>query len=80
MESIAKLKWQCRRGTKELDLLLENYLTSLYNESTNEEKALFKELLSLQDTKLIWFLLGNQLPDSKGLSILVKKIRSNGKL
>ncbi len=80
MESIAKLKWHCRRGTKELDSLLENYLVTSYNQVANEEQALFRELLELQDTQLIWFLLGDQLPDTEGLAKLVKKIRNNSDL
>lgn len=77
MESIAKLKWHCRRGTKELDYLLEDYLNIFYSQSSPQEKILFKELLTLQDSQLIWFLLGDQLPDSKQLTALVKKIRNN---
>jgi succinate dehydrogenase flavin-adding protein (antitoxin of CptAB toxin-antitoxin module) len=26
MHQLARLRWQCRRGTKELDLLLQRYL------------------------------------------------------
>ena len=26
MNQLARLRWQCRRGTKELDLLLQRYL------------------------------------------------------
>ena len=77
MESYAKLKWHCRRGTKELDFLLEEYLTTSYNKSADDEKVLFEQLLQLQDTQLIWLLLGDQVPDSKRLAILVKKIRNN---
>jgi len=80
MESIAKLKWQCRRGTKELDYLLEAYLNNFYCQSSTEEKILFKKLLEMQDTHLIWYLLGNELPDSEGLLSLVKKIRSNNSI
>jgi len=77
MEPIAKLKWQCRRGTKELDFLLEGYLNTFYYQDTDEEKILFGELLSMQDTRLIKLLLGDQIPRSKGLAALVKKIRNN---
>lgn len=77
MESIAKLKWQCRRGTKELDYLLEEYLNSSYMQVAEEEKVLFEELLSMQDPILISYLLGEQLPESKELVSLVKKIRKN---
>jgi antitoxin CptB len=77
MESFAKLKWRCRRGTKELDYLLESYLLKQFNQSKREEQLLFIELLDLQDSQLIFYLLGDQLPESEGLSQLVKKIRNN---
>ncbi|MCF6251554.1 MAG: succinate dehydrogenase assembly factor 2 [Methylococcaceae bacterium] len=80
MELIAKLKWRCRRGTKELDFLLEGYLNRYYIKANREEQVLFVELLSLQDTQLIFFLLGNQQPESKGLIKLVKKIRNNSNI
>ncbi len=75
MDSFAKLKWRCHRGTKELDFLLEGYLNKYFNLANNEEKVLFKELLTLQDSQLILLLLGDQMPDSEGLARLVKKIR-----
>ncbi|MEI6706081.1 MAG: succinate dehydrogenase assembly factor 2, partial [Methylococcales bacterium] len=39
MNELAKLKWQCRRGMKELDLLLENYLATDYLLADTAEKA-----------------------------------------
>ena len=76
MEAFSKLKWRCRRGTKELDYLLEAYLGKYYNQANKDEQALFVELLTLEDSQLILFLLGEQLPSSKGLAGLVKKIRN----
>ena len=75
MDSIAKLKWRCHRGTKELDFLLESYLDKHYSLASNEDQLLFEGLLTLQDSQLILLLLGEQLPDSEGLVRLVKKIR-----
>lgn len=75
MESIAKLTWRCRRGTKELDYLLNDYLTQYFPQATKEEQGLFIRLLEYEDTLLINFLLGDLLPESEGLSLLVKKIR-----
>ncbi len=57
--------------------MLESYLDTQYQQVSVEEQALFRELLSLQDSQLIWFLLGEQLPESKELAVLVKKIRNN---
>ncbi len=78
--SFAKLKWRCRRGTKELDYLLEGFLIKHYDQADSDDQALFETLLTLQDTQLILFLLGDQLPESKGLARLVKQIRNNSNL
>lgn len=76
-ESFAKLKWRCRRGTKELDYLLEAYLNQCYRDADEKEQRVFIELLDLQDSVLVSYLLGKQLPDSNGLKKLVKKISNN---
>ena len=52
MNELARLKWQCRRGTKELDLMLKQYLETGYLLADDEEKALFVELLKLEDDEL----------------------------
>lgn len=53
MDDLAKLRWQCRRGTKELDLMLLDYLETRYPTASVEEKARFVELLKLDDTDLM---------------------------
>ncbi|WP_394752593.1 succinate dehydrogenase assembly factor 2 [Crenothrix sp.] len=58
MSELAKLRWQCRRGTRELDLLLTRYLENRYGQATDQEKALFSELLSFEDDVLLDVLLG----------------------
>ena len=75
MHQLAKLRWQCRRGTKELDYLLLRYLDSGYSLADDEEKALFIELLALEDDQLIWILLGDLIVETKAIKVLVGKIR-----
>jgi antitoxin CptB len=58
MDQLARLKWQCRRGTKELDLLLQRYLETDYLLADEEEKAQFVELLALEDDELLAVLMG----------------------
>jgi antitoxin CptB len=53
MHELAKLKWQCRRGCLELDLLLSQYLETTYSTASNNEKLHFKELLFLEDSELL---------------------------
>lgn len=53
MAELSKLRWQCRRGTKELDLLLMDYLETRYSTSSELEKAQFVGLLALEDDGLM---------------------------
>ena len=53
MDELARLKWQCRRGSLELDLLLKHYLETVYLFAADEEKARFVELLKLEDGELM---------------------------
>ena len=76
MHQLAKLRWQCRRGTKELDYLLLRYLDSGYSLADDEEKALFIELLALEDDQLIGILLGELIVETKAMKVLVGKIRA----
>jgi antitoxin CptB len=53
MNELARLKWQCRRGTKELDLLLMDYLENQYHKADAGQKKRFAELLNLEDADLL---------------------------
>jgi len=52
MEIPAKLRWQCRRGSKELDLLLQSYLRERYVCADEPERQQFEALLQLDDLEL----------------------------
>jgi len=76
MIPLAKLRWQCRRGTKELDFLLLRYLDFGYALADAEEKALFIELLELEDDELIGILLGDLEVATAEMKVLVGKVRA----
>ena len=76
MNQLAKLQWQCRRGTKELDLLLQRYLDSGYLVADDEEKALFVELLKLEDDDLVAVLMGELEVKPGELKLLIEKIKT----
>jgi antitoxin CptB len=52
VDELAKLRWQCRRGSRELDLLLNRYLETRYPVADEEEKARFVEMLKLDDLEI----------------------------
>ena len=76
MIPLAKLRWQCRRGTKELDYLLLRYVDSAYALADAEEKALFIDLLELEDDQLILTLLGDLEVATAAMKVLVGKVRA----
>ena len=44
-----EILWKCRRGTKELDILMSDFYKSTYNSLSNPQKKAFITLLSLED-------------------------------
>lgn len=75
MDELARLKWQCRRGTKELDFLLNRYLETRYWVADQGEKDLFVELLGLEDDQLVRILL-EDLVVAEGMEDLVGKVKA----
>jgi antitoxin CptB len=73
MDELARLKWQCRRGTKELDFLLDRYLDTGYSVADRAEKEIFMALLELEDDELAGVLLGEK--EAGEMRFLVEKIR-----
>ncbi len=56
-ENFAKLRWQCRRGTQELDRLLIRYLELSYPTAEFIEQQTFAQLLMFSDKQLLQFFL-----------------------
>jgi antitoxin CptB len=59
-----RLAWRCRRGMKELDLVLTRYLRERWPAATDVERNQFERILELPDPELAAYLLGReQAPD-----------------
>lgn len=76
-KELAKLRWQCRRGMLELDLLLANFLEKEYSDLIESEKILFKQLLTHSDQELYRWLIGLEKPQDVSLLGMVNKVRSH---
>jgi antitoxin CptB len=55
---LSRLRWRCRRGMRELDVVLSRYLEGDYPLAAAEERRAFEALLELQDPDLLSFLIG----------------------
>ncbi len=54
---IRRLRWQCRRGRRELDLILTRYLDGRFASAPAEEQEACEKLLEMPDPVLWNFLL-----------------------
>ena len=57
-----QLLWRCRRGMKELDLLLEPYAREVLRSGSAAQRSGLAELLALPDPLLAGYLLGEARP------------------
>lgn len=76
MSEGARLRWQCRRGMKELDVLLLGYLERYYPDASEEERGIFAALLTLPDPQLFGYLLGREMPADAAAAHVIGKIRA----
>lgn len=77
--SIARLKWACRRGMLELDVLLGDFLDSAYCDLDDKDKSLFISLLDSPDPDLFAWLMGKTQPEDASLIKIVDMIRKHAK-
>ncbi|WJW76747.1 succinate dehydrogenase assembly factor 2 [Thiohalobacter sp. IOR34] len=71
----ARLHWQCRRGMRELDLLLLGFLEQGYAALDDRGRAAFDTLLSYPDPLLLEILMGRQTPADTDVAHVAHCIR-----
>jgi len=73
--SMQRIRWRCRRGLLELDIVLGRFIEH-YASLDTRQKVLFDSLLDLPDTSL-WDMISGKLPaldeDQGALLILINK-------
>lgn len=72
---LARLRWRCRRGLLELDLLFQKFFDYGYAELTPQQRDAFERLLVLADAELLTFMQGTARPIDPELAQLVATIR-----
>ena len=70
-----RLLYRCRRGMKELDVLLERFARRFLAQAPAGERRAFERLLNLPDPLLAAYLLGETRPVDRELRELTARIR-----
>lgn len=71
----AKLKWHCRRGMLELDLILNRFVENHLDKLSDTQLEVFEELLHCTDPELFSWLMGYERPIDKELGEIVEYIK-----
>jgi len=75
----AELRWRCRRGMLELDILLNAYLERRFNNLSPEQSAAFNAILDYPDQVLFDLLMGNMQSSDAGVNQLISDIQAAGR-
>ena len=75
MSEESRLRWLCRRGMKELDVVMTAYLESQFPKASEAERNGFKTLLEMPDPDLYSLLLGRQASPNDTIEKVARSIR-----
>lgn len=75
IQTQVKLRWQCRRGMLELDLLLLPFLEKVYLQLSPAEQAQFEQLLAASDQDLYHWLVKCEQPSELSLVNIIERVR-----
>ena len=70
--SLNKLRWKSRKGIRELDILLQNYLDTHYSSLNSLDKKLFEEILEIDTYDLLNAISGKSSYNKKYESIITQ--------
>jgi antitoxin CptB len=74
-ETRDRLRWRCRRGLLELELLLGAFLETAYPILSVEEQEAFEVLLSCPDSELWQYCFGETVPPDPLQADIIVRIR-----
>lgn len=65
-------RWQCRRGLKEIEVVLNDYLERFFQEDTESRREQFGRLLKEQDADMFEWFTGRSQPQDADLAEFIE--------
>lgn len=72
--TLRRLRWRCRRGMRELDVLMIRYLDHRWAQADATERAQFERLLETEDDRLWRWMMRREAATDQELAVLVERI------
>ena len=76
----SRLRWRCRRGMLELDILLNGFIEKKYPELSAQQKEILNQVLDYPDQLLFDLFLGHMQSSDNNVSDLVQTIRQSASI
>ena len=71
---VSRLRWRCRRGMRELDVLLARYLDRVYPDAMEHQRQAFEALLELPDPLILAYVIGSERPTEQVLADVIQQL------
>jgi antitoxin CptB len=71
---VSRLKWACRRGMLELDVLFMPFVEEAFEDLSDNQKIIFERLLTCDDPDLYAWFMGHQKCDDQELKSMIQTI------
>lgn len=71
-----RVRWLCRRGMKELDIIMNRYRENIYVTLPEQEQQYFKDFLALDDPDIYSWVMGRTSPESEHYATIVHQLRN----
>ena len=67
---ITEVRWKCRKGIREVDILFSKYMEEVYRDLTPEQQKIFIEFIQQDTYEILDILINNKSFDTKYTNIV----------
>ena len=78
--TLQQLRWRCRRGVRELDVLFGRFLDETYATLSEDQQIAFERFLNEQDPRIMDWLFDKSAPNDDEFVELVNLLRDQSGL
>lgn len=72
----SQLRWRCRRGVRELDVLLDRFLQLEYQNLNEPARLAFQRMLETQDPIIMDWLFGKSVSEDQEIQSIITQLKS----
>ena len=76
MNNKSRLIWRCRRGMREMDILLETFIEKEYDNLTLDQQRCFENFLNETDADIYSWMTGNKNTEENSYKYFIQHLQN----